>query len=51
MIKIERSIILLVVVYGCKTWSLTVMEDQRLRMFKNMVLRKIFGPKRNEIKR
>jgi hypothetical protein len=49
-IKIERSIILPIVVYGCKTWSLTMMEDQRLRTFKNMVLRKIFGPKRDEIK-
>jgi len=51
IIKIERSIILPVVVYGCKTWSLTILGEERLRTFTNMVLRKIFGPKRDEIKR
>jgi hypothetical protein len=50
MIKIKRSIILPVVVYGCKTWSLTMMGEERLRMFENRVLRKMFGPKRDEIK-
>jgi len=49
--KIERSKILPVVAYRCKTWSLTMMEEERLRAFKNMVLRKIFGLKRDEIKR
>jgi hypothetical protein len=38
-----------VVLYGCKTWSLTLREELRLRMFENRVLRKIFGPKRDEV--
>jgi hypothetical protein len=38
-----------VVLYGCETWSLTLREDHRLRVFENMVLRKIFGPKRDEV--
>ena len=38
-----------VVLYGCETWSLTLREDRRLRVFENMVLRGIFGPKRDEI--
>jgi hypothetical protein len=37
-----------VVVYGCETWSLTLREEQRLRVVKNRKLRKIFGPKREE---
>ena len=49
-IKIERNIILLVVLYGCETWSLTFREECRLRVFKNRVLRRIFGPKRDEIR-
>jgi hypothetical protein len=40
--------ILPVVLYGCETWSLTLREEQRLREFENRVLRRIFGPKRNE---
>jgi hypothetical protein len=36
-----------VVQYGCKTWSLTLREEDRLRVFENMVLRRIFGPKRD----
>ena len=40
-----RIIILPVVLYGCETWSLTLREERRLRVFKNRVLRKIFGPK------
>jgi len=36
--------------YGCETWSLTFREKRRLRVFENMVLRKIFGPKRDEVK-
>jgi hypothetical protein len=40
---------LLVVLYGYETWSLTLREEYRLRVFKNMVLRKIFGPKRDEV--
>jgi hypothetical protein len=41
--------ILAVVLYGCETWSLTLREEHRLRVFENMVLRKIFGPKRDEV--
>ena len=48
-IKIHRTIILSVVLYGCKTWTLTLREERRLRMFENRVLRKIFGPKRDEV--
>jgi len=44
-----RTLILLVVLYGCKTWSLTMREERRLRMFENRVLRRIFGPKRDEV--
>ena len=44
-----KTLILPVVVYGCETWSLTLREDQRLRVFKNKVLRKIFGAKKDEI--
>jgi hypothetical protein len=47
-IKIPRIIILPVVLYECETWSLTLKEKRRLRLFENMVLRRIFGPKRNE---
>jgi hypothetical protein len=47
-IKIYRTIILPVVLYGCETWSLTLREEHRLRVFENRVLRKIFGPKREE---
>ena len=44
-----KTIILPVVLYGCETWYLTLREEQRLRMFKNKVLRKIFGAKRDQI--
>jgi hypothetical protein len=47
-IKIYKTVILLVVLYGCETWSLTLGEEHRLRVFENSVLRKIFGPKREE---
>ena len=46
-IKIYRTIILPVVLYGCETWSLTLREERRLRVFENRVLRRIFGPKRD----
>jgi hypothetical protein len=46
-IRIYKTIILPVVLYGCQTWSLTLREEHRLRMFENRVLR-IFGPKRDE---
>jgi hypothetical protein len=45
-IKIYKTVILPVVLYGCGTWSLTLVEEHRLRVFENRVLRKIFGPKR-----
>jgi hypothetical protein len=47
-IKIYRIIILSVVLYGCETWSLTL-EERRLRAFENRVLRRIFGPKNDEL--
>jgi len=47
-IKIYRTITLSVVLYGCVTWSLTLREERRLRVFENRVLR-IFGPKRDEV--
>ena len=48
-IKIYRIIILPVVLYGCETWSLTLWEERRLRVFENRVLRRVFGPKRDEV--
>jgi len=48
-IKIYRAIILLFVLYGCETWSLTLRKERRLRVFENRVLRRIFGPKRGEV--
>jgi len=46
---IYRTIILPVVLYGCKTWSLTLREERRLRVYENRVLRRIFVPKRDEV--
>jgi hypothetical protein len=48
-VKIHKTIILPVVLYGCKTWSLTLQEEQRLRVFENTVLKRIVGPRRDEI--
>jgi hypothetical protein len=48
-IKMYRTIILPVVLYGCETWSLTLREERRLRVFENRVLRRIFGPTRDEV--
>jgi hypothetical protein len=48
-IKIYKTIILPVVLYGCETLSLTLMEEHRLRVFGNRVLRRIFGPKKDEV--
>jgi hypothetical protein len=48
-IKIYKTIILTVVLYGCETWSLTLREKRRLRIFQNRVLRRVFGPKRDEV--
>jgi hypothetical protein len=48
-IKIYKTKILPVVLYGCETWSLTLREERRLRVFENRVLRRIFGPKKDEV--
>jgi hypothetical protein len=48
-IKIYRTKILPVVLYGRETWSLTLREERKLRAFENMVLRRIFGPRRDEV--
>ena len=48
-ITIYRTIILPVVLYGCETWLLTLTEERRLRVFQNRLLRRIFGPKRDEV--
>ena len=48
-IKIYKTIILPVVLYGCEIWSLTLREERRLRVFENKLLRRIFGPKMDEI--
>jgi len=50
-IKIYRTIILPFLVHGCETWSLTLREESRLRVFENRVLGRIFGVKRDEVKR
>jgi hypothetical protein len=47
-IKIYRTTVLPVVLYGCEAWSLTHREECRLRVFENRMLRRIFGPKRDE---
>jgi hypothetical protein len=49
MVKIYKTIILPVVLYWCETWSLTLREEHRLRVFENRVLRRIFRPKRDEV--
>ena len=48
-IKVCRTVILPVVLYGCETWSLTLSEESRLRVFENRALRGIFGSKRDEV--
>ena len=48
-IKIYRTIILPVVLCGCETWSITLREERRLRVFENMVLKRIFVSKRDEV--
>ena len=50
-IKILRTIILPVVLYGCETWSLTLREERRMRVFENKLFRRIFRPKRDEVTR
>ena len=48
-IKIHRTIIFPVVLYGCETWLLSLREERKLRVFENMVWRRIFGPRRDEV--
>jgi hypothetical protein len=48
-IKIHKTIILPLAFYGCETWSLALREEHRLRVLENRVLRRIFGPKRDEV--
>jgi hypothetical protein len=48
-VRIYKMILLPVVLYGCETWSLTLREEHRLRVFENRVLRRIFTPKRDEV--
>jgi len=48
-IKIYSTIILSVVLYGCETWSLTLREGRRLRVFENRTLKRIFEPKKDEV--
>ncbi|KAJ4445480.1 hypothetical protein ANN_07288 [Periplaneta americana] len=48
-VRIYKTVILPVVLYGCETWTVTLREEQRLRVFENKVLRKIFGAKRDEV--
>jgi hypothetical protein len=50
-IRTHKIIILPVVLYGCETWSLTLREEQRLKVFENMVLRMISGPKKDAVMR
>ena len=50
-IRIYRNVFMPVVLYGCETWSLTLKKEYRLRELQNRVLRRIFGPKRDELTR
>ena len=47
-IKIYKTIIFPVVLYGCEAWSLTLREEHRQRVFENRITRRIFGPKKDE---
>ncbi|KAJ4441680.1 hypothetical protein ANN_11538 [Periplaneta americana] len=48
-VRIYKTVILPVILYGCETWTLTLREEHRLRVFENKVLRKIFGAERDEV--
>jgi hypothetical protein len=48
-VRIYKTVILPVVLYGCETWSLTVREEHKLRVFENRVLRRVFEPKRDRV--
>jgi len=50
-IKIYRTIILPVVLYGCEAWSLTLREERKLRVYEDIELRRLFGPRRDEVTR
>ena len=45
----KRNALVTIILYGCETWSLTLREERRLRVFENRVLRRVFGPKRDEV--
>ena len=49
VIYLFSSLVHIIVLYGCETWSLTLREERRLRVFENRVLRRIFGPKRDGV--
>jgi hypothetical protein len=49
-VRLYKTIILPVVLYGCETWSLTVREEHKLRVYENGVLRRIYGPKRDGVR-
>ena len=49
VVPIYIGVFLPVVLYGCETWSLKLREERKLRVFENMVLRRIFGPRRDEV--
>jgi hypothetical protein len=49
-VNLQKNFILPLVLYGCNTWSLTLREEHRLRLFDNRALRRIFGPKKDEEK-
>ena len=49
-IEIYRTIVLPAVLYGCEAWLLTLQEERKLRVFENMVLRKIFGTRRDDVR-
>jgi hypothetical protein len=49
-VKIHKTVILPVILYGCETWSLTSREEHTLRVFENSILRRIFGPKWDEVR-
>jgi hypothetical protein len=48
-IKTYGTIMLPIVLYGCETWSLTLREERRVRLFENRVLRRVFGPKKDDV--
>jgi hypothetical protein len=50
-IKMEETVILPDALYGCETWSLMIREEHRIKVFENGVLRRMFGPKREEVAR